>query len=307
MPELPEVHTTVTGLKKAIQGLLFKDIWSDMWSNSPLAKNTIKSKAYFPYFSKKALKSKVLDVRRRAKYILIDLENDFSIIIHMKMTGHLIYGEYVKNEAYNGKEWSWKPTQNNTKGLFDPYNRHIHVVFSLSNGKHLVFCDSRKFGTITVEETSTLETKKFAHLGPEPLTPSFTIKKLTDRLLLSPKRSIKTVLMDQSILSGIGNIYSDEILYTSNILPQRTPLSLTKKEIEHIHVSMKKLLKKGIDFGGDSMSDYRNIHGERGHFQEKHQVYLRTTLPCVRKNCKGTITKQKINGRSAHYCNVCQK
>ncbi len=307
MPELPEVHTTVQGLKKAIQGLFFEEIWSDMWSNSSLAKNTIKDKTYFSYFSKNALKSKVLDVRRRAKYIAIDLDNNFTIVIHMKMTGHLMCGEYVKNEMYNGKEWSWIPKNTNKKGLFDTYNRHIHVVFSISNGKQLVFCDSRKFGTITIEKTSSLETSRFSHLGPEPLEPSFTTQTLTKQLQKSPARAIKTVLMDQSIVSGIGNIYSDEILHEAHILPHRKPSSLQIKEIQNIYTSIKTLLKKGIDFGGDSMSDYRNIDGDRGNFQGKHKVYLRTGKECLTKTCTGTIIKEKINGRSAHYCKKCQR
>jgi formamidopyrimidine-DNA glycosylase len=306
MPELPEVQTTVKGLEKVLPGLTFDDVWSDMWSTSHLAKNTIKDKGYFPYFTKYALHSKVISVRRRSKYILIDLENGFTVIIHMKMTGHLMYGKYMQNKDYNGKEWSWIP-DNSNKALLDPYNRHIHVVFSLSNEKHLVFCDSRKFGTIVVEKTATIFTERLSHLGPEPLEKSFNTKLFEQRLLKSPTRAIKTVLMDQSIISGIGNIYSDEMLHSSHIQPQRTSKSLTNKEISLLFTSMQNVLRKGLDFGGDSMSDYRNVEGERGEFQEKHLVYLRTKLPCKTKECRGIIVKEKINGRSAHYCPVCQK
>jgi formamidopyrimidine-DNA glycosylase len=109
MPELPEVHTTVTGLQKILPGKRFVDVWSDMWSTSKLAKNTIKDRGYFSYFKKYALGTKILRVRRRAKHILIDLENGCTVIIHMKMTGHLMYGSYVHNEHYNGKEWAWIP------------------------------------------------------------------------------------------------------------------------------------------------------------------------------------------------------
>lgn len=306
MPELPEVQTTVSGLDRVLPGLSVVDVWSDMWSSSKLAKNTIKDKGYFPYFTKYALKSKVVGVRRRAKYILIDLENGFTIIVHMKMTGHLMYGEYKQNKAYNGKEWSWIPTDGN-KALLDPYNRHIHVVFSLSDGKQLVFCDSRKFGTIVIEKTASLSMERLAHLGPEPLEKAFNTVLFKQRLLKSPTRSLKTVLMDQSIISGIGNIYSDEMLHSAHILPTRTSKSLTPQEITLLFSSMQNVLRKGLDFGGDSMSDYRNIEGERGKFQEKHLVYLRTKLPCKQKGCDGIIKKEKINGRSAHYCPLCQK
>lgn len=305
MPELPEVHTTVTGLQKILPGLSFTQVWSDMWSTSKLAKNTIKDRTYFPYFKKYTLNQKVLQVRRRAKHILIDLENGFTVVIHMKMTGHLMYGEYKENKKYNGKEWSWTPVGKDLP-LHDPYNRHIHVVFTLSNKKHLVFCDSRKFGTIVVEKTSTLDTERLAHLGPEPLEENFTLPLFKERLLRSPSRAIKTVLMDQSIIAGIGNIYSDEMLHRAHILPTRTPKSLSLKEWSQLFSSMKEILRKGIDFGGDSTSDYRNIEGRRGAFHSNHLVYLRTNKPCFTKKCGGTIAKKTIGGRSAHYCPLCQ-
>jgi formamidopyrimidine-DNA glycosylase len=310
MPELPEVHTTVTGLQNKLPGLRITDVWSDMWSTSSLAKNTIKDKSYFEYFKKYTLGKKVLSVSRRAKYILIHLENKCTIIIHMKMTGHLMVGTYLQNTNYNSKEWSWMPREQNSP-LSDPYNRHIHVVFTLQDSRkkqsHLVFCDSRKFGTITVEKTETLHTERLSHLGPEPLESEFSQDAFKTRLLLSPKRAIKTVLMDQTIISGIGNIYSDEMLHRAHILPTRTTQSLTEKELALLFTSMKEVLSKGIAFGGDSTSDYRNIDGARGAFHENHTVYLRTNKPCLKKECGGVITKQTIGGRSAHFCKLCQK
>ena len=306
MPELPEVHTTVTGLQKVLPSLVVKNIWADMWSTSTFAKNTIKDKSYFPYFKKHVLGAKVKNVERRAKYILINLYNNFTIIVHLKMTGHLMYGKYILNKKSNGKEWSWLPVVKNSP-LSDKYNRHIHVVFTLSNNNHLAFCDSRKFGSMSVMKTSLVHKDKLSHIGPEPLEKTFTENNFKERILLSPKRAIKTVLMDQTIIAGIGNIYSDEMLHISHILPTRTVESLNKKEISLLFKSMKKVLEKGIDFGGDSMSDYRNVNGERGKFQEKHLVYLRTKEKCKTKSCKGIIKKIKIGGRSAHFCSVCQK
>jgi formamidopyrimidine-DNA glycosylase len=305
MPELPEVHTTVTGLQTVLPSLYITDIWSDMWSESKLAKNTIKDRGYFSYFKKYALNQKVLQVRRRAKHILIDLENGFTVIIHMKMTGHLMYGAYKQNKNYDGKQWPWVPVEKNSP-LLDPYNRHIHVVFTLSNKKHLVFCDSRKFGTIVVEKTDTLHTERLSHLGPEPLETSFTLNDFEKRIMKSLTRAIKTVLMDQSIIAGIGNIYSDEMLHRAHILPTRTPKSVTTKELRLLFKSMKEVLTKGIEFGGDSTSDYRNIKGERGAFHANHLVYLRTKEKCLTKNCKGIIEKKTIGGRSAHFCRTCQ-
>jgi formamidopyrimidine-DNA glycosylase len=318
MPELPEVHTTVAGLQKVLPNLSIIDVWSDMWSDATICKNTIKDRSYFSYFKKYALNQTILGVRRRAKHILIDLENGFTLIIHMKMTGHLMYGNYIQNKAYNGKEWSWVPrvkdhtnkekaSQTTISPLLDPYNRHIHVVFMLSNGDHLVFCDSRKFGTIVVEKTSTLHVERFAHLGPEPLETSFTLQHFKERIMKSPTRAIKTVLMDQSIIAGIGNIYSDEMLHRAHIMPTRTAPSLHETEWKLLYKEMKEVLTQGIDFGGDSTSDYRNIEGARGAFHENHRVYLRTKKPCLTKNCNGSIKKKTIGGRSAHFCSVCQK
>lgn len=305
MPELPEVHTTVTGLQKVLPGLSITSVWSDMWSAAQLSKNTIKDRTYFPYFKKYTLGKKVIGVRRRAKHILIDLENGFTIIIHMKMTGHLMYGKYRENKTYNGKEWSWLPVDKDSP-LNDPYNRHIHVVFTLSDHKHLVFCDSRKFGTIVVEKTDTLHLERLAHLGPEPLETSFTLRDFKERVMKSPTRAIKTVLMDQTIIAGIGNIYSDEMLHRAHILPTRTPKSVTQPEWTLLYKAMKEVLTRGIDFGGDSTSDYRNIEGSRGAFHENHRVYLRTKQKCFTKKCMGTIQKKTIGGRSAHFCNICQ-
>ena len=306
MPELPEVHTTVTGLQKVLPGLSICDVWTDMWSTASLAKNTIKDRSYFPYFQKYTLARKILGVRRRAKHILIDLDNGFTIIIHMKMTGHLMYGKYKQDKKYNGREWSWIPVERESP-LLDPYNRHIHVVFTLSNGNHLAFCDSRKFGTVVVEKTDTLHLERLAHLGPEPLETDFTLAAFKERVMKSPLRAIKTVLMDQTIIAGIGNIYSDEMLHRAHILPTRTPRSLNETEWKLLFKAMKEVLLKGIHFGGDSTSDYRNIEGARGAFHENHLVYLRTKQKCLTRLCKGIIEKKPIGGRSAHFCRVCQR
>jgi formamidopyrimidine-DNA glycosylase len=306
MPELPEVHTTVTGLHRVLPGLAIKDVWTDMWSEAKLSKNTIKDRGYFPYFKKYTLDRKVIGVRRRAKNILIDLDNGFTMIIHMKMTGHLMYGKYLQNKNYTGREWPWIPVEKESP-LLDPYNRHIHVVFTLSNNHHLVFCDSRKFGTVVVEKTDTLHTERFLHTGPEPLETDFTLPQFKERVMKSPARAIKTVLMDQTIIAGIGNIYSDEMLHRAHVLPTRMPKMLNETEWKLLFKSMKEVLLRGIDFGGDSTSDYRNIEGRRGEFQQKHLVYLRTKQKCFTKNCAGLIIKQTIGGRSAHFCRVCQK
>ncbi len=163
----------------------------------------------------------------------------------------------------------------------------------------------RKFAKIILLDD---ETKKEINLlGPEPLTDDFTYDIFHKNITRYPNKYIKTSLMDARLVAGIGNIYSDEILFESKILPQRTVSSLSQIDLKQIYKNIKPLLLQGINFGGDSMSDYRNIYGEKGKFQGKHKVYRRTKLNCFGKNCNGVIEREVLNGRSAHFCRGCQK
>lgn len=306
MPELPEVTTTVKGLQKVLPGLVIVDVWTDLSKKNPIKqfKDTIKSEIFFKSFKNKILGEKVLSVERRAKNILINISSGYTILIHLKMTGHLIFGKYV----FNKKENKWHPDKNERSALFDPYNRFIHVVFTFSNGKHLVFCDSRKFGKVTILPTDNKENAShLKNIGPEPLDKSFVLSHFKNRLILKPSWKIKTVLMDQSIIAGIGNIYSDEMLWLASIHPESTPKNIPEKILLKLYESMKEVLTKGINFGGDSMSDYRNIDGLRGNFQNHHNVYKKKDSKCGKSGCKGVIMRKVINGRSAHFCNTHQK
>ena len=180
MPELPEVTTTVKGLQGVLPGLKITAIWTDLAKKNTIKQfnETIKNDVFFRKFKKDVEGTKVLNVERRAKNILINLNNKQTILIHLKMTGHIIYGRY----AYNKKKNSWSPEKNEREALHDPYNRFIHVVFSLSNGKQFVFCDSRKFGKVTIMDTATAhETVHLKNIGPEPLNKSFTFLKFKDK------------------------------------------------------------------------------------------------------------------------------
>lgn len=306
MPELPEVTTTVNGLKRTIVGLTFLDVWTDLDRDNPIKqfKNTIKDRNFFKKFKKEIKGSKIISVERRAKNILINLSNKKTILIHLKMTGHIIVGKY----NYNKKENKWSPDEKERVALYDPYNRFVHAVFPLSNSKHMVFCDSRKFGKITLLETDIAhETIHLKHLGLEPLDKNFSFNTFKNSLLSKPKKNIKTVLMDQSVVVGIGNIYSDEMLWISSVHPESKPEKIPNKKLEGLFTAMKEVLNKGIDFGGDSMSDYRDIDGKRGNFQNHHNVYRRNKEPCGKKGCKGAIIRKVLDGRSAHFCNTHQK
>lgn len=307
MPELPEVQTTVIGLQKNVIGLTIKDVWTDLAIKKqaiPHFKETLKSEVFYKKFGKIIRGKKITSVERRAKNILIHLQNNYTILIHMKMTGHLLYGKYT----YNSKKKTWSPAlDEKNEALRDPFNRFIHVVLSFTNGKHLVLSDMRKFAKTTLLETKNIE--KDIHLekiGPEPLEKKFTLKKFTERLLKKPNNPVKKALLDQTLIAGIGNIYSDEMLWLSHIHPQRKIAHIKPKEFSLLFSSMKKVLLKGINFQGDSTSDYRNIDGTPGKFNHHHNAYRLTDKQCQKKGCKGIIKRIVVAGRSAHFCNTHQ-
>lgn len=299
MPELPEVTTTVNGLNRILPHQTIKDIWSDYFLRTKnKRKDTIKNKKYFEYFKKEVRGQRVKNVERRGKNVLIHLTGSKTILVHMKMTGHFLYGKYVRH----GKMW-----KSNDKFLSDTFNKFIHLVFTLSNGNHLAFSDMRKFAKVMLFETQKRDAvTDLAILGPEPLS-NLSVSLLRKQLLKKPRGKIKTVLMNQAVIAGIGNIYSDEILWDAGIHPERKVIDLHDKETKKIWVAIKKILTTSIKMGGDSMSDYRNIYGKKGKFQNAHNAYKRTKERCAKKNCPGVIVRKIINGRSSHFCNIHQK
>lgn len=291
MPELPEVQTTVTGLDQHIRNLIIDDVWTEY--NSPYfhGSDNIKDPEYFKYFKKTIVGSRILNVTRRAKNILIHLSNKHTILIHMKMTGHVMYGNYNKK---------------------DPFNRFIRLIFYLSNGKTMELCDTRKFAKVTLLKTESMhETDHLRDIGPEPLLSDFTFDIFKKQIGLKKNGKIKLVLMDQSIVAGIGNIYADESLWRSEIHPETNVSKLLNgkhnKELRNLYTAIRLTLSKGIDFGGDSMSDYRNIHGERGKFQEEHKAYRKTGTKCTKRGCTGIIKRIVVGTRGTHFCPIHQK
>ena len=227
MPELPEVSTTVQGLKDTVTSLFIKDVWSDYFVNTKSKTLTnIKNEKFFNNFKKTIIGKKIIDTERRGKNILIHLSDNITVLIHMKMTGHLLYGAYIKEKNV------WKSNQEYLK---DSFNQFIHLIFTLSNGKHIAFSDMRKFAKVTLFETPTKDSHiDLKNLGPEPLS-DLTVEILASQLSKKPRGLIKSVLMDQTVVAGIGNIYSDEILWMSGIHPERKVSSLTKNEIKKNH------------------------------------------------------------------------
>jgi formamidopyrimidine-DNA glycosylase len=223
---------------------------------------------------KKLKNREVTKVRRRAKILMIDFADGGSLAFHLKLTGQLIF---------NGQP-----------------SRHTRKVFNFTDGSHLIFNDLRKFGWVKeLKETKTLENQ----FGPEAL--DLNIKIFEKLLVKHPRSKIKPLLMDQKVIAGIGNIYSDEILFASLVCPLRLAGNLTKKEKKGIFKSTKEILKKAIKYHGSSVNDYLDTLGQKGSYSKYHRVYGREGKKCFR--CAGIIKRIKIGGRSAHFCSKCQK
>ena len=304
MPELPEAQTIVSDLRKILPGLKIVGVetdWKKMFKNCS-----------FENFKKEVVGEKILDVRRIGKNILIDLTGNKTILVHQKMTGHFLYGkwEMVTPPVAGEARWLGKEA-----GAIrdDPQNRFIHLVFDLSNKKQLALSDLRKFAKVLLWPTDKLSAlKDINNLGPDPTAENFDFNKFQERLaplaagLGGKKGKIKTVLMDQSVFAGIGNIYSDEILWLAGIHPLRQVSSLAQEELEKIFSSTKKILKKAIEARGTSDSDYRDPSGNKGGYQKMLYVYGLKGEKCQKKD-GGIIARLKVGGRSAHFCPVHQK
>jgi formamidopyrimidine-DNA glycosylase len=287
MPELPEVQTTASGLDNVVRNLVITDIWTDYDSPFFKGSETIKDPLYFKVFKKKVRGKKILHVSRRAKNVLINLSGNLTILVHMKMTGHLLYGDYDRS---------------------DPFNRFIHFILYLSNGKNIELSDARKFAKVTLVETDKLHlSTHLKDVGPEPLEKSFTFEKFKERIYLRKSGKIKPVLTDQTIMAGVGNIYADESLWRAGIHPEEIVQKITAAKLKKLYEALRSTLSRGIDFGGDSMSDYRNIHGKRGKFQDEHKAYRKMGKKCLKPGCKGFITRIVVAGRGTHFCPVHQK
>ncbi len=289
MPELPEVQTTVNGLCIKVLKRTFIDVWSD-WEN------TIKRPKFFKVFKKELKDKKINKVWRRAKNIIFDLSDGYSLLIHMKMTGHLMVGKW---KIENGK---CKPVKRGP--LDDKINLFIHTLFTLNNGEMIALSDVRKFAKIELWKTEDLlNSKEFKGLGPEPLEKDFTFEKF-EKLFKNKKGKVKQVIMVPEFIAGIGNIYSSEALWWSKIHPQKDVSKLNKKELKLFYNSIKKVLLKGLELGGDSFSDYRNVDGKKGAFDGIKKVYQREKQPCFR--CKTSIERILVGARSAFFCPNCQ-
>lgn len=290
MPELPEVETIVLDLRKKVLNRIFIDVWTDF-------KNLVKRPKSFGEFKKEIKGKKIGNIRRRGKNILFDLSGNKTLLIHQKLTGHLLLGYWILDNGY------WKPE---SPGLLEEkINTYIHLLFTLDNGQQLALSDLRKFTKVELWDSEKLrESEELKSLGPEPLEKNFTFEKFKD-CLKDKKGKIKQVLMDQTVIAGIGNIYSDEILWQTKVHPFKDITKLSDSELRGIYQGIKKILPKAIEIGGESISDFRRILGERGGFDPLRKVYRREGERCSR--CGTMIKRIKLAGRSAHFCPKCQR
>ena len=291
MPELPEVETTVRDLKRRVLGRTFFDVWTD-------SKGMIKKPEEFKVFRKEIIGKQIKRIWRRGKNILFELSGHKTLLIHQKLTGHLLLGKWEKRQN------KWVST---ILGPLkdDPMNKFLHLIFLLDSGEMLALSDLRKFGKVELWDTKTLkESEGFKSLGIDPIAKDFNFDKFRAALLKRKKGRIKQVLMDQKIIAGIGNIYSDEILWSAKIHPLKDISSLSINELKRVYMAMRKILEKAIEVKGESISDYRTIYGEKGGFDPLRKVYRKEGKRCPR--CGSIIKRVKIAGRFARFCPKCQ-
>jgi len=285
MPELPEVETIVRDLDKILRNKKISNI------------QALDKKVF--QLSKKSAKTVtgrlIKEVKRRAKMIIIKLSNDNFLVIHLKMTGQLVFQS--KTSLIAGGH----PISHIGKTLPNKFTR---VIFIFSDGSKLYFNDVRRFGWLKSVDEKTLS-RLSDDLGIEPLSPAFSLENFEEILAHKKSTTIKQALMDQKYLSGLGNIYTDEALFVARIKPMRLVKSLKPDEIEKLWRAIPKILKYAIKHRGTSFNDYVDAQGEVGNFIRYLKVYGREGEPC--QECGGVIKKIKLGGRGTHWCDACQK
>lgn len=287
MPELPEVETIRRDLAKVLVGKKIVDV---KVVNSRAVKVNADS------FKKSLLNKKVKGIERIGKLMMLDLSDGNFLLIHLKMTGQLIYrhGHQIIEGGHNLPVF--KENDLPTKCTW--------VIWKFNDGSNLYFNDMRKFGYLKIVNQKEKEII-VAKYGIEPLAKNFTLanfKKVLDKR----KTSIKAVLLNQALVAGIGNIYADEICFAASIRPDRSVAKMSDTEIKKVFTASESILKKAIAHKGTTFKDYVNAHGGKGNFSDYLQVYKRVGEKCLRCK-KGIITSKKIGGRTSHYCPVCQK
>jgi formamidopyrimidine-DNA glycosylase len=287
MPELPEVETVKRGLAEILPGRIVSAVNYDWPKGFP------NSKADVDNF---LIGSSVTGVTRRAKVLIINLSSNYSLITHLKMTGQLVF----RGEQNFG---AGHPNSSLVGTLPDKSTR---VTLTFKDSSHLFFNDQRKFGWMRLFPSSEIiNLDFFKKLGPEPLADDFTALNFKTRLVRRPNSNIKAVLLDQSIIAGVGNIYADESLWGAKIHPQTLVRNLTKAKIKTLYAELVTVLKLSIEKGGSTDRNYVDALGKKGSYLAFAKVFRREGLPCPR--CGTTIIKIRVAGRGTHICPKCQR
>lgn len=288
MPELPEVETVASGLRKYVVGKTIRQLTIFEHKKFRGTQNQLK---------KYVFNKKVTGVSRRAKWLILHLSSKYNFVIHLKMTGQLLYKKtqpkFLGGHTM-GKEQTHLP------------NSHSRVQFHLSDQSDLFFQDMRKFGYVELYSDAELEDYfQTKNLGLEPMDKKFTLDYFNIQLNHHPKTSIKAVLLNQSMIAGIGNIYADDTCWQAKVKPSRRVSTLKPAERQALHRACRSILLEAIKLGGTSFSHYYQVDGQLGSYWNKRKVYDRVDEPCRR--CGTGIKKTRCAGRGTHYCPKCQK
>ena len=289
MPELPEVEVVKRSLINKAQNLIIKAIKiNDGKLRYKIDRNKMK----------KIIGFKFKNIFRRSKYLLFYLNKDIVMLVHLGMTGKFFFVSHKKIKHKTSFYYDLNE---------DKDKKHDRIIFDFSNNQKLIYNDIRKFGFIKLFNKYDLDNcPHLKNLGPEPLESKFNFHYFK-KYIIGKKRNIKNFLMDQKFVAGLGNIYANEILFFSNIKPTRKNSSLSDLEIKKIIKFTKKILLKAITLGGSSIKDFSSDSGKKGSFQQHFMVYGRKGENCLKKKCRGKITKIFLANRASFYCTKCQK
>jgi len=288
MPELPEVETVRIGLARLLPQQTIAAVVSDWPKSFPNAKNDV---------DKFMIGAKVLAVRRRAKVLIIDLSTEYSLLIHLKMTGQLVF--WSPTERFGAGH----PNESLVGSLPDKSTR---VTIDFLYGPKLFFNDQRKFGWVRLIPTiEIMNLDFFKKVGPEPLQGDFTWQAMRERLLRRKNSNIKAVLLDQTVIAGIGNIYADEALWGAKVHPATLVKDLSARQFHKLYDELIYVLKLSIKKGGSTDRNYVNAEGKKGSYTSFARVFRREGKPCPR--CGTIIIKTRVAGRGTHLCPHCQK
>lgn len=288
MPELPEVETVRRGLNELIIGRTVKKVVHDTPKSFPNAAADVEQFL---------IGSNITEIRRRAKVLLIDLSTNYTLVIHLKMTGQLVF---------RANDVAFGAGHPNDSLIGELPDRSTRVTLTFTDDSHLYFNDQRKFGWVRLMPTLEVPNIDFMKkVGPEPLEHDFTPEQFRDRFTRRAKSPIKAALLDQTVVAGVGNIYADESLWGAKIHPLRKVATVTNDEFNLLYSELRSVMNLAIEKGGSTDKNYVNAEGKRGSYMDFARVFRREGQACPR--CDTIIMKFKAVGRGTHVCPNCQK